>query len=132
MRGVEVFAATILLLGAGVVSAIGQDTPLSYAKDVRPLFAKECSDCHGAKKPKKGLDLLGQRGAEVLVNRSSQEVPDVVLVKPGDPDGSYLWQKLTHTAKEGKGMPRTLFSSKMLPQQELDVVRRWIEGGAEP
>jgi mono/diheme cytochrome c family protein len=132
MRRSEILAVVLLLLGIGVVSALAEEAPLSYAKDVLPLFTKECSDCHGAKKPKKGLDLLAPTSREDLVNRSSQEVPEMALVKPGDPDGSYLWKKLTHTATEGKGMPRTRFSSKMLEQTQLDLVRRWIEGGAKP
>ncbi len=63
---------------------------------------------------------------------ASQEEPTIARVKAGDPASSYLWMKLIHTTKEGRGMPRTLFSSKKLPQQELDVVERWIQGGAQP
>ena len=56
----------------------------------------------------------------------------LVLLKAGDPAASYLWQKLTHTASEGKGMPRTMFGAKKLPQEQLDVVERWIREGAKP
>ena len=53
-----------------------------------------------------------------------------VRVKPGDPDNSYLWQKLQNKAAKGKGMPRGIFSTKRLPEAQLDVIRKWIEAGA--
>lgn len=105
---------------------------ISYKADVEPIFLAECNDCHGAKRPKKGLDLSAGVGYEALVGKPANEVPDLLLVKPGDPDGSYLWHKMEHTAAEGKGMPRTLFSSKKLPAEQLDLIKRWIADGAKP
>ncbi len=32
----------------------------------------------------------------------------------------------------GKGMPRTMFGAKRLPEKELNLFRRWIEDGAKP
>ena len=60
------------------------------------------------------------------------QVPSMALVAPGNPDESYLWLKLQHTATEGKGMPRTLTGVKILRQAELDLYRRWIADGARP
>ena len=55
-----------------------------------------------------------------------------MLAKAGDPAGSYLWLKVTHTATQGKGMPRTLFGSKKLPQADLDLIQNWLIQGANP
>ncbi len=104
----------------------------SYKADVEPIFVKECGDCHGGQRPKKGLDLSADKGYANLVGKKSAQVPELLLVAPGDPDNSYLWHKLQHTAKEGKGMPRGIFSSKKLPEKELQVIREWIEQGAQP
>jgi len=112
--------------------AVRAEAPLSYAKDVEPVLLKACDDCHGASNPKKGLDLSKGNGYANLLQRKSQEEPLVQLVKAGDPGSSYLWLKLTHATKEGRGMPRTTFSAKKLPQAELDLVRGWIEQGAQP
>jgi hypothetical protein len=123
----------VVLLAAGVLSvAAHAQAPLSYATDVEPMILKACADCHGGDNPKKGLDLSKGKGYERLVGVKSQEVPDMVMVKAGDPAGSYLWLKVSHTATQGKGMPRTLFGSKKLPQPQLDVIQNWIIQGANP
>jgi hypothetical protein len=122
-----------LLLAAGVLAVVARaQAPLSYAADVEPIIFKACAECHGGDNPKKGLDLSKGKGYERLVAVKSQEVPEMVLVKAGDPAGSFLWLKVTHTATQGKGMPRTLFGSKKLPESELDVIRNWIIQGANP
>jgi hypothetical protein len=123
----------VVLLTAGVV-ALGAraQTPVSYAKDVEPILVKACGECHGGDNPKKGLDLSKDKGYAQLVSVKSQEVPEMVRVKPGDPAASYLWLKLTHTATQGRGMPRTLFGAKKLPQPDLDLVQQWIIQGANP
>ena len=123
----------VVLLVAGVLAmAARAQAPLSYAKDVEPIIVKACGECHGGDSPKKGLDLSQGKGFERLVGVKSQEVPEMLLAKAGDPAGSYLWLKVTHTATQGKGMPRTLFGSKKLPQADLEVIQNWIIQGANP
>ena len=54
-----------------------------------------------------------------------------LLVKPSDPTRSYLFQKLTMSSPcFGKQMPLSEFGSAMLPDCEIDLVRRWILAGA--
>lgn len=122
----------VLLAAVSLAVAARAQAPLSYATDVEPMILKACADCHGGDNPKKGLDLSKGKGYERLVGVKSQEVPDMVFVKVGDPAGSYLWLKVSHTATQGKGMPRTLFGSKKLPQPQLDVIQNWIIQGANP
>ncbi len=123
----------ILLLFVGVLAMVARaEAPPSYAADVEPIVLKACADCHGGDNPKKGLDLSKGKGLERLVGVKSQEVPEMVLVKAGEPASSYLWLKVTHTATQGKGMPRTLFGSKKLPQAQLDAIQNWIVQGANP
>ena len=127
----ELVAVAVALVVVLAV-AVRAQAPVSYAKDVEPIFVKACTDCHGGDNPKKGFDLSKGQGYARMVDIKSQEVPAMALVKAGEPAASYLWLKLTHTATEGKGMPRTLFSSKKLPQAELDLVQNWIIQGAKP
>jgi cytochrome c553 len=121
----------IVVLGVAAAAALA-DNAVSYKSDIEPAFVKVCAECHGGDSPKKGLDLEPGKGYTQLTRNLSQEAPGVALVKPGDPAGSYLWLKLSHTAKEGRGMPRTLFGAKNLPQAQLDLVERWIKDGAQP
>jgi len=124
--------SVVVALAAVTALAVKADAPLSYAKDVEPLFLKHCADCHGGDSPKKGLDLSSGKGYANLLEHKSQEEPLMQLVKAGDPAGSYLWLKVSHTATEGRGMPRTIFGAKKLPQDQLDTVRNWIIQGANP
>jgi mono/diheme cytochrome c family protein len=132
MRSREPLAVAFVFAAALAYAAGSEPVAVSYAKDVEPLFIQECGKCHGADDPKKGLDLSLGRGYANLVGVASQEIPEIPRVKPGDLADSYLWQKLTHTSEKGKGMPRTLFSSKRLPQSQLDLIDRWIIQGAKP
>lgn len=133
MKRIQVILAVVLPLAvAAVVPAVSDPQGPSYAQDVERVIVKRCAGCHTADKPKAELILEQGRGYGLLVGRNSKEVPTLPLVKPGDPDGSYLWRKLQHTASQGKGMPRTLFGSKKLPRKELALIRSWIEAGALP
>jgi hypothetical protein len=67
-----------------------------------------------------------------LVGAPSRGVdcPGAVRVVPGNPADSLLWRKLSPEAPAcGKKMPWGLAP---LPAEKLDLVRRWIEGGALP
>jgi mono/diheme cytochrome c family protein len=131
MRPKELIAIAVVFVGV-VAYAFAQDAGVSYARDIEPIFVAACGDCHGSENPKKGLDLSQGHGRGNMLDKQSQEVKEVALLKAGDPAASYLWVKLTHTNTEGRGMPRTIFSSKKLPQAQLDLVERWIKEGAKP
>ena len=105
---------------------------MSYSNDVEDLVVKRCGDCHSPKEPKANLVLVKGEGFGNLVEKPSVQVPEARLVVPGDLEASYLWKKLMGETEIGKGMPRTMFGSKRLPQKELDLFRRWIEDGAKP
>ena len=123
----------VLLAGCGAaVPDVPEEEPVSYSAHLEPLVIAHCLGCHDSEEPKAKLVLDPGEGYRNLVGRRSIQVPEMVLVEPGDPDASYLWLKLLHRAPEGKGMPRTLTGSKMLRPTELELYRRWIEGGAEP
>lgn len=125
--------SAFFVFSAILVAALATpQAPRSYKTDVEPILVKECGECHGGERPKKGLDLTAGKGFVNLVGRKSAEVPELLLVAPGDPENSYLWHKLQHTAREGKGMPRGIFSSRKLGERELQVIREWIEQGANP
>jgi methionine-rich copper-binding protein CopC len=63
----------------------------------------------------------------LLVNVASAEVPGLLRVNPGNPDASYIVQKLQGNNAVGARMP---FGGPYLPQDRIDLVRRWISAGA--
>jgi methionine-rich copper-binding protein CopC len=54
-------------------------------------------------------------------------VPSLQRVRPGDPDGSYLIQKLEGRAAVGAQMP---FGGPPLPASTIAFIRQWIANGA--
>lgn len=124
-----------ILLASVTLAAVGllaQPTGVSFAKDVQPILDRECAKCHDAKEHKGKLDLGPEVAYKNLVNVPSAEVETLMRVKPGDPAASYLWLKLEHTTQKGSGMPKGLFWARNLPEKDMDVVKAWIEGGAQP
>lgn len=98
------------------------------------LFTATCSNsgCHsgptGSVLPA-GMDLTSANASYAsLVGVASLQAPAVQRVAAGDPDNSYLIQKL-----EGTGMnERMPFGGPYLQQSTIDVVRQWITDGANP
>lgn len=119
----------IVVFSAGVG---GQGTPPSLSKDVQPIFDANCTGCHGASRQRAGLNLSEGIAFKALVGRPSIQEETLLLVKPGDPDASYLVQKLEHRSARGKGMPRGFFGTRSLREAELQAVRTWIAEGAKP
>jgi hypothetical protein len=64
----------------------------------------------------------------MLVDVPSVQVPELMRVAPGNPDDSYLIQKLEGTAAVGARMPET---GPPLPQDAINVIRQWITEGAQ-
>jgi hypothetical protein len=65
---------------------------------------------------------IGCAGIGAVTSWPSQD-----LLTPGDPDNSYLVQKLEGTAAVGGRMPQ---GGPFLDQATIDLVRQWISDGA--
>lgn len=105
--------------------------PASYAADVEPIFVATCTGagCHGFPAAQEGLDLRAGEGWAALVDVAASQCGDRMLVDPGNPDGSYLIDKL-----QGVDMCFGTQMPKMgsLSAAEIDLVSRWICHGAAP
>jgi hypothetical protein len=119
------------VMAVGLVSALAE-APGGSLAGVQPIFDRECVKCHGPEKQKAKLDLSPGVAYKSLVNTPSKEEPSFMRVKPGDPDQSYLMLKLEHKSSDGDGMPKGLFGSRKLSQQDLDIIKAWIASGANP
>ena len=104
----------------------GGSAEISFSKDIVPLFKEQkCTVCHRGENPS-GLDLV-EDVYKHLVSAKSTEDKDAVLVKPGDPDASYLYQKLIGPGKDGTIMP----PKGKIEDAELNKVVQWIKQGAK-
>ena len=97
------------------------------------IFTPICSVCHAGASAPMGLRLDAANSYNLLVGVPSTEVPSVLRVKPGDPDNSYLIQKLEGHAAVGAQMPFGCPTSQpCLPTSTIAFVRQWITNGAPP
>jgi len=92
------------------------------------IFTPICSQCHIGGGAPQGLRLDAGNSYAMLVNVASAEVPGLLRVNPGNPDASYIVQKIEGIAAVGVRMPAN--GPPYLPQDRIDLVRRWIAAGA--
>jgi methionine-rich copper-binding protein CopC len=92
------------------------------------IFGPICSTCHSGANAPQGLRLDAGNSYALLVNVASAEVPALKRVNPGNPDASYLVQKIQGIAAAGVRMPAN--GPPYLSQTQIDLVRGWIAAGA--
>jgi hypothetical protein len=93
------------------------------------IFTQNCATtgCHFSAGAPQGLRLDEANSFGMLVGVASSEVPSILRVAAGDPDNSYLIQKLEGSASVGAQMP---LNAPALEQFSIDVIRQWITDGA--
>ncbi|MFO0846823.1 MAG: c-type cytochrome domain-containing protein [Gemmataceae bacterium] len=89
---------------AGLAPVAGAD----FDRDVAPLLARRCLDCHSGPAPKGRLDLSRQKAARGVLT--------------GKLDDVALWQRV----RDDEMPPK-----KPLPDAEKAILRRWVESGAK-
>jgi hypothetical protein len=119
-----------VMLGSFALNAIAND--VSFKTDIVPLLKSRCVMCHLPGAEQAGLALHPKGGYANLVEVKSTQSP-LLRVAPGKPDDSYLYRKITGThAQVGGSGERMPFGESSLTADEVERVRRWIEGGAKP
>lgn len=93
------------------------------------VFNPSCVICHAGASAPQGLRLDAANSFTNLVGVPSREASSLLRVSPGNPDQSYLIQKLEGTASSGDRMP---LGGPPVPQSTVDFVRQWIIDGALP
>ena len=109
----------------------GGDVPLAptLASVQANVFNPSCIVCHAGATAPQGLRLDAANSFTNLVGVASRQNSSYLRVAPGDPDLSYLIQKLEDTASGGEQMP---LGGPPVPQSTIDFVRQWIIDGALP
>jgi mono/diheme cytochrome c family protein len=126
---VELLSVAILPLGLGLVvsespravpteatPALVTEGPVSFARQVLPIFQASCGDCHGAETKEVELGLTTY--ADVMKGSEYGTV-----VEAGDPGNSLLLDMIV--AGE---MPQ---DAPALEADEIALIRAWIEQGAQ-
>lgn len=131
-------AAALFIAGCGGGNGTGAAAPPqqpapafgpNFSEIQSNVFTPSCavSGCHQGAGAPQGLQLDAINSYGLLVGIASSEVPAVLRVAAGDPDNSYLIQKLEGTASVGAQMP---LNQPALQQSVINIVRQWISDGA--
>lgn len=112
-------------LGVGVAVALTAaiwpgSAEVDFNGEVRPIINAKCISCHGGVKRAGGLSLLFR--SDALQRTESGKF----AIVPGDPDASELLRRVRHHDPDER-MP---LDGAPLSDSEIDVLRRWIEQGA--
>ena len=116
---------------AGVVVTVANAAPVTLTQIQADVFSPACSGCHSGPTGNSlpgGMNLSSANDSHAaLVNVQSLQVGALNRVTPGDPDNSYLIQKLEGTHTVGSRMPQ---GGPFLDQATVDSIRQWITDGA--
>ncbi len=118
MRLTLTTAIALLVVGPAFAADAKKPAKITYEEHVLPLLREKCVGCHNQDKKKAGLILNNY--TKLMEGGSSG-----AAVKPGDPEASLLFRVVAH--KQDPFMPP---SAPMLPKAGLDLLERWIAGGA--
>ncbi len=112
----------VLCLFLGSLSAVAEE--VSFQQEVRPILSNHCFACHGfdENERKAGLRLDTREGAFA-------DLGGYHAIVPGDPEASEAWLRIISDDPD-EVMPPPKHHGK-LTGEEKDIIRRWIEGGAE-
>lgn len=88
---------------------------------VESILRTNCNQCHGTEKQKGGLQILP-------VTRLHEGPEKFRVIKPGDPAGSLLVQRISLPAGHDDIMPP---EGKTLSAAEIKVIEDWITAGAK-
>jgi len=93
------------------------------------VFTVTCAvpGCHGGVGAQQGLRLDPGFSAGNLINVPSPRDSNLIRVVPGDPDASFIIQKLDGTQTLGVRMPD---GGPYLTTATVNVIRQWIQNGA--
>jgi len=112
----------LLLIFASATSVVAADEPektVSFAKQIRPILNKHCTECHGGVK----------QAADVsFVYRDQVVAPEGWIVEPGEPDDSELFNRIVSEDPDERMPPPE--HGEGLSDKEVELVRQWITEGA--
>ena len=112
-------AAALAALAGGRAHAGPADSErVDFNREVRPILAANCYECHGPDEESRATDLRFDRLDE----------PDGRAFVPGDPDGSPMLARM-RSHDEYEVMPPPESKRRPTPAQ-IETLRRWIAEGA--
>ena len=108
-----------------VASSLAARAELDYNRDVRPILAESCFNCHGADPKSRKAKLRLDTAEGATANRKGEVIPIV----PGDPDRSELIARIFSTDPDEQMPPPD--HPLDLDDREKTILKQWIAEGAK-
>src|SRR3954447_70781 len=100
---------------------VDPNAPISYYKQIRPIFQGQCNGCHQPAKAKG--DYVMTEFDRLL--KGGENSP---AIEPGKPDASHLMKLIVPDAKGKVEMPQ---KADPLHETQVALIKRWISEGAK-
>ena len=97
-----------------------------YGRDIRPLLSDRCFVCHGPDESTLEADLRLDS-----FEFATADLGGYSAVVPGSPEESELWYRISLDHGDSEVMPPEDSKVRPLTSEEKELIRRWIEEGAE-
>ena len=120
-------AGAVFFVGAALSTAkepekaAAAKRPISYYKEIRPIFQANCQGCHQPAKAKG--DYVMTDFAKLLAGGNGKEK----AIVPGSPNKSLLIKEITPVKGEAE-MPK---GKKPLAESDIELISQWITQGAK-
>ena len=110
------FVLLLLVFASGLQAAT-----VDFARDIQPLFAEHCLECHGMDKAKGGLTLTTLKGATKPLKSGA------TAIVPGDVAHSSIVERVLTTQLDERMPPK----KKPLTPAQIATLKTWIAEGAK-
>src|SRR4051812_11908802 len=120
----DAISLALLLCGFLAVSARAADVP-DFNRDVQPILSDNCYFCHGPDAKQRKADLRLDQEKSAFAPNKEGKAPIVA----GKLDQSELVRRILSQDKDEQMPPPE--SNRHLSPKDIDVLKRWVEGGAK-
>lgn len=118
------FVFAVLVCAWATGGPASAEEPVNFNRDVRPILSENCYACHGFDE--------ATREAGLRLDLREQAIADLggySAIMPGDAVASEAWKRIIST--DPKDLMPPPESHLVLNDEQKDILRRWIDQGAE-
>ncbi len=120
------FAALAASVDTSKLPPASTQKGVTYTKDIKPILDNSCIRCHGAERPKAGLQLNG-------LETALKGAKDGKVIQPGNSAESRVVHAVAHVGDKDHWMPppRNRAGIEPLTKEQVGLIRAWIDQGAK-
>jgi hypothetical protein len=119
--------AWVVFIRLGIAAGTNtKHATVEFNRDIRPILSDKCFTCHGPDKANRVNDLRFDIEASTRADLGNHRF----AIVPGNPARSEMLRRIT-SAEPAERMPPAFAGRERLTDQEINLIRRWIEQGAK-